>query len=140
MASAVNDELSPYLYYLSPDQLSAEAGYGLLTIAMRTELYRQPLLKQAIERLTPLSSIGDDPAYQRSALLHGCQLARAYLLRRDLEGTVETARVAIGRLAEVQSGRCVASLRELRRSFAQRQRAIVVAEFLPELDAALEGR
>ncbi|TDO66550.1 ribosomal protein S18 acetylase RimI-like enzyme [Kribbella sp. VKM Ac-2571] len=99
--------------------------------------YRQPLLKQAIERLTPLSSIGDDPAYQRSALLHGCQLARAYLLRRDLEGTVETARVALGRLAEVQSGRCVASLRDLRRSLAQRQRATVVAEFLPELDAAL---
>jgi hypothetical protein len=85
LASAVTDELSPYLYYLSPDQLSAEAGWGLLTIAVRTELYRQPLLKQAIERLTPLSTIGDDPAYQRSALLHGCQLARAYLLRRDLE-------------------------------------------------------
>ena len=140
LASAVTDELSPYLYYLSPDQLSAEAGYGLLTIAMRTELYRQPLLKQAVELLMPLSSIGDDPAYQRSALLHGCQLARAHLLRRDLEGTVETARVALGRLAEVQSGRCVASLRELRRSLAQRQRATVVAEFLPELDAALEGR
>lgn len=140
LASATTDELSPYLYYLSPDQLSAEAGYGLLTIAMRTELYRQPLLKQAVELLTPLSSIGDDPAYQRSALLHGCQLARAYLHRRDLEATVDTARVAISRLSEVQSGRCVASLRELRRSLAQRQRATVVADFLPELDAALEGR
>ncbi len=140
LASAAVDELSPYLYYLSPDQLSAEAGYSLLTIAMRTELYRQPLLKQAIELLTPLSSIGDDPAYQRSALLHGCQLARAHLLRRDLDGTVETARIALSRLSEVQSGRCVASLRELRRSLAQRQRATVVADFLPELDAALEGR
>ena len=140
LASAAHDDLAPYLYYLNPNQLSAEAGYGMLTIAMRTELYRQPLLKQAIELLTPLSSIGDDPAYQRSALLHGCQLARAYMLRRDLEGTVETARVALGRLSEVQSGRCVASLRELRRSLAQRQRAAVVADFLPELDAALECR
>ncbi|MFI5708984.1 hypothetical protein [Kribbella sp. NPDC051620] len=30
LASAARDELSSYLYYLSPDQLSAEAGYGLL--------------------------------------------------------------------------------------------------------------
>ncbi|WP_344156071.1 hypothetical protein [Kribbella yunnanensis] len=140
LASAARDELSSYLYYLSPDQLSAEAGYGLLTIAERTDLYQQPLLKQAIELLTPLSSIGDDPAYQRSALLHGCQLARAYMLRRDLDGTVATVRVALARAPEVQSGRCMATLRELRKSLAQRRRATVVADFLPELDAVLEGR
>lgn len=140
LASAATDVLSSYLYYLTPDQLSAEAGYGLLTIAMHTDLYQQPLLKQAIELLTPLSSIGDDPAYQRSALLHGCQLARAYMLRSDLDGTVATARIALARVPEVQSGRCMATLRELRRSLAQRRRATVVADFLPELDAALEGR
>jgi hypothetical protein len=138
LASASGDDTSAYLYYLNPDQLSAEAGHGLLRIAETSDLFRGQLLKQAVELLTPLSTIGDDPDSQRSALLHGCQLARAHMLRRDLDGAVDVTRTALTRLREVQSGRCVASLRELRRDLAQRRRATVVGDFLPELDTALE--
>ena len=137
LSTAEEDETSPYLYYLSPEQLSAEAGHSLVTLAMGAQSSRSALLKDAINLLEPLSSISDTPDSQRSALLHGCALAKAHILRRDLEAAVAVTRVALTRLDEVQSGRCAGILRDLRRTFVQRKQARVVAEFLPDLDQAL---
>ena len=49
LAAASPDDASPYLYYLTPTQLYAEAGHGLLALAQRADLYQQSLLKQAVE-------------------------------------------------------------------------------------------
>lgn len=137
LAQAQQDETASYLYYLNANQLAAEAGHGLVTLAAARDSSRSLILKDAINLLEPLSLIGDAPDSQRSALLHGCELARAHILRRDLEAAVAVTRVALKRLDVVQSGRCVGLLQDLRKAFAQRQQAQVVSDFLPELDHAL---
>lgn len=127
----------PSLYYLSPAQLAAEAGQALVDLAARNEGHARHLLSEAVELLTPLTSTGLREDFQRSALLHGCYLALAYLRRGDLEQTCATNRTALTRLPHVQSGRCRALLSGLRRQLARRKRNLWVADFLPELDAAL---
>jgi len=137
LAAASGTDDVPYLYYLNADQLAAEAGQGLLTLACQAQAFQTRLLKEAVDLLTPLSGIDSRVDYQRSALLHGCYLAEAHLRRRDLEASVEVTRVALTRLAEVRSTRCIVLLTGLRRAFARRRRAAAVAAFLPELDEAL---
>ena len=75
--------------------------------------------------------------YQRSALLHGCYLAEAHLLRGDLKGACAAVRTALPRVPGVQSGRCSALLQRLRRALQQRKRNKSVANVIPELDRAL---
>ena len=138
LAAASGTDDVPYLYYLNADQLAAEAGQSLLTLACQAQAFQTRLLKEAVDLLTPLSGIDARVDYQRSALLHGCYLAEAHLRRRDLEASVEVTRVALTRLAEVRSTRCIVLLTGLRRAFARRRRAAAVAAFLPELDEAAQ--
>ncbi|RJO77670.1 hypothetical protein D5S18_08025 [Nocardia panacis] len=135
--TARRDHTEPYLYYLTPDQLAAEAGYSLVQLARRTEVHRRPLLRQASDLLTPRANLDRDPGYQRSAVLHGCQLAQVHLMLGDLDGVVAAARRATTMLGDVQSGRCVTKLRGLHRDLLQRRRSRVVCEFLPELEHIL---
>ncbi len=130
----------PYLYYLEPDQLIAEAGQGLVTLATQAPVYRNRLLKDAIAQLTPISTASSRPEYPRAALLHSCFLIDAHIGRGDLEGAVAATREAMPRLEQVQSARCLAHLRRIERTFAKRSRATVVADFLPELREALASR
>jgi hypothetical protein len=138
LTSAGADDTTPYLYYLNPDQLAAEAGQSLLTLAATADVFQRRLLGEAIELLTPLASADARVEYQRSALLHGCYLAEAHLRRRELDRAVEVTRVALSRVPGVRSHRCLALLHSLRGAFAQRKRATVVADFLPELEGALD--
>jgi transcriptional regulator with XRE-family HTH domain len=131
-------EVPSYLYYLEPEQLIAEQGQALVMLAERSEIGRERLLREAIELLAPISSSGSRPQYPRSALLHGSFLAKAYFLIGDLDAAVASARDALTRLTEVQSVRGISYLRSLRPQLARRDRAPVVAEFLPEFDAALQ--
>ncbi|WP_143219742.1 hypothetical protein [Actinomadura sp. CNU-125] len=126
-----------YIYYLEPEQLTAEAGQALIVLAERTPVGRKALLREAIELLTPISEIGARPDYPRSALLHGSFLTKAHLMHGDLDAAVHTARAALTRLREVQSIRGITYLRALRPAFARRQRSEVVSDFLPELDSVL---
>lgn len=133
-----------FLYYLAPEQLAAEAGQGLVALAEQTTASRKHFLTRAITTLTSAVAWLADPgdaqpghSYQRSALLHGTFLARAHLMRGDLEPGAAAIRYALGRLDEVQSPRGRAFLRGLRPALARRSRSAPVAELLPEFDRAL---
>jgi hypothetical protein len=124
-----------FLYYLSPMQLAAEAGQGLVVLAERTTVNRKRLLAEGIDLLagavtgmiTP-SRPGVAPLYARSGLLH---------LNGDLPQAVERMRAGLGLLPLVQSPRGRNYLRVLRPALARRARSSLVREFLPEFDEAL---
>jgi hypothetical protein len=126
-----------YLYYLELQQLTAEAGQGLVWLADGTGAFRRSLLREAIELLEPISVIGQRPDYPRSALLHATFLAEAHLHRNDVEHAVDAIRAAMSRLGDVQSPRGKANLRRLRPALARRKRSAAVADLLPELEAVL---
>lgn len=133
-----------YLYYLSPMRLAAEAGQGLVVLAERSATNRTRLLGEGIDLLTDavngmITSPRPDegPPYARSGLLHLTFLARAHLLRGELAEAVEIMRKGLRLLPLVQSPRGRSYLRKLRPALGRRARASVVAEFLPEFDAAL---
>lgn len=133
----------PFLYYLTPDQLAAETGQGLVVLATRTTTNRQRLLAEATAALSGAvpgmaSAVpgGGLPAYPRSALLHTTFLARACLLRGDLDEAVTATRTGLGLLAQVQSPRARSYLRALRPQLARRSRSPLVREFLDEFDEA----
>ncbi len=59
-------EAPPFLYYLAPDQLAAEAGQGLVVLAERTTAHRKRLLNEGIDTLTAaVARLG--PAYRGPA-------------------------------------------------------------------------
>ena len=132
-----------FLYYLTPEQLAAETGQALVVLAERTTASRSRLLSEAVEvaqrrrhrhgRAGPVESA---PAYPRSALLHITFLARACLLRGDLEEAVTSMRTGLGLLAQVQSPRARSYLLGLRPALARRSRSMLVREFLDEFDEA----
>jgi hypothetical protein len=134
-----------FLYYLAPEQLAAEAGQGLVVLAERTSASRDRLLGEAIDTLGPavtgLAAPNESglPAYPRSALLHTTFLARAYLLRGDLDAGVAAIRDGLGLLVQVQSPRGRHYLRALRPVLARRSRSRVVGDFLAEFDEAVSA-
>jgi hypothetical protein len=133
-----------FLYYLSPMQLAAEAGQGLVVLAGRMTANRNRLLGEGIALITDAvagmitpSAPGMAPPYARSGLLHLSFLARAHLLRGDLPQAVTAIRTGLGLLPLVQSPRGRSYVRQLRPMLARRARSGVVGEFLPEFDTAL---
>jgi hypothetical protein len=136
-------EAPPFLYYLAPEQLAAEAGQGLVVLAERTTAHRKRLLNEAIDTLTAAVAGLAPPTgaqqqhYPRSALLHSTFLAKAHLMQGNLEQGVQATRYALDRLGEVQSPRGRMYLRNLRPALARRARSRAVAELLPNFDKAL---
>jgi hypothetical protein len=133
-----------FLYYLSPEQLNAETGQGLVVLAERTTANRSRLLGEGINLLTGAVATmitphrtGGAPPYARSGLLHLTFLARAHLLRGDVPEAVAVMQGGLGLLPLVRSPRGRSYLRGLRPMLARRSRSALVAEFLPEFDAAL---
>jgi hypothetical protein len=118
-----------FLYYLTSEQLTAEAGLALVLLAERTTASRDRLLAAP----DPASGA---PGYPRSALLHATYLARACLLHGDLDQAIAAMRTALGLLAQVQSPRGRSYLQSLRSSLARRSRSSLVREFLDEFDEA----
>jgi hypothetical protein len=132
-----------FLYYLTPDQLTAESGLALVLLAERTTVSRKRLLSEAVDNLdaavTALAapSLADGgPAYPRSALLHTTFLARAHLFGGDLEKAITATRTGLGLLTQVQSPRGRGYLQELRSAMARRSRSTLVRDFLDEFDEA----
>jgi hypothetical protein len=132
-----------FLYYLTPDQLTAEAGLALVLLAERTTASRKRLLSEAAEALsgavTALAAPGPEStaAFPRSALLHATFLARAHLLHGDLEEAITAMRTGLGLLEQVQSPRGRSYLRALRSNIAKRSRSPVVRDLIDEFDEAL---
>jgi hypothetical protein len=136
-------EVPSFLYYLTPDQLAAETGQALVVLAERTTASRARLLSEAaglldgaVAGMAAPSPADGRPAYPRSALLHASFLARARLLRGDVEQTVAVMRTGMGLMAQVQSPRARSYLQALRPALARRSRSGVVREFLSEFDRA----
>lgn len=132
-----------FLYYLTSDQLTAEAGLALVLLAERTTASRDRLLAEAVQALTGAVAAlaAPDPAsgapgYPRSALLHATYLARACLLHGDLDQAVAAVQTALGMLAQVQSPRARGYLQSLRSALARRSRSPIVRELLDEFDEA----
>jgi hypothetical protein len=132
-----------FLYYLTPEQLAAEAGQALVVLAEKTTTSRGRLLSEAVEALSGAvtamaapSPAESAPAYPRSALLHVTFLARGYLLGGDVEEAVTAMRIGLGLLAQVQSPRARSYLLRLRPALARRSRSALVREFLDEFDEA----
>src|SRR5690606_37809507 len=125
LLASAGSEPPAYLYYLEPEQLTAETGQGLVALAERISPYRRTLLDESVELLDPVSRVGARPLYPRSALLHGTFLAKAHLLRGEHPQAVEAAHAAITRLEDVQSLRGIGCLRRLRAIFAQRRSRVV---------------
>lgn len=132
-----------FLYYLTPEQLAAEAGLALVVLAERTAVNRSRLLAEAAEALRGAVAVlaapgpaGGQPTYPRSALLHITFLARACLLRGDLDEAVGAMRTGLGLMAHVQSPRGRAYMRSLRSALSRRSRSPVVRDFLTEFDEA----
>ena len=139
-----HQEAPSFLYYLAPEQLAAESGQGLVVLAERTTASRKRLLTEAIDTLTGAVAGLAEPTgaqqqqqYPRSALLHSTFLAKAHLMRGDLEQGVVATRHALGLLDEVQSPRGRTYLRALLPALARRARSRIVADLLPEFDRAL---
>jgi hypothetical protein len=130
-------KLPSYLYYLEPEQLTAETGQGLVTLAQYIPTYKTMLLGEAIELLSPISHAEARQDYPRSALIHGCFLARAHLAAGGIEAAHAAARDAWTRLEDVRSLRGRAQLLHVREDLARHRRASGGAAFLDELDAAL---
>ncbi|NIL57891.1 hypothetical protein [Salinispora arenicola] len=141
LESGRNPDSTSFLYYLSPMQLAAESGQGLVVLAERTTANRDRLLDEGIDLLadsvasmiTPV----ERPPYARSGLLHLTFLARAHLLRGNLPEAVAVMRTGLELLPQVQSPRGRNYLRRLRPILARRARSSTVADFLPEFDTAL---
>lgn len=131
------DDSGPaFLYYFTGEQLAAESGQALVDLARANPDRKQTLLAEAVELLTPLSTVGLGVDFQRSALLHGCYLAEAHLLRGDLDGACAAIRAALPRVPGVQSGRCTTHLQRLRNALLLRKKNKKVETLISELDRA----
>ncbi|MGI8312144.1 hypothetical protein [Saccharopolyspora hattusasensis] len=111
-----------HLYYYSGAQLDAEIGQALVLLAGKGSARSRRLHGEATAALRPLAASGRDVTHQRSATLHGAYLALAHLARAELEEAAEATVTAGQRLAVVDSGRCHALLRQLRKAFERHRR------------------
>ncbi|MFB7763525.1 hypothetical protein [Streptomyces xiamenensis] len=126
------------LYYLTPQQVDAEAGAALVDLAA-TATRARPLLTEAINLLTPLAEQGPHGGYLRSAVLHGTHLARAHLMARDAESAAQTLGQVAGAVPHVQSIRCRRRLERLRSEAAVQLRGSRRTDALSAVDAALSA-
>ncbi|MFB7896135.1 hypothetical protein ACFC1B_07370 [Streptomyces xiamenensis] len=126
------------LYYLTPQQVEAEAGAALVDLAASTGRTR-PLLTEAIALLAPLAEQGPHGEYLRSAVLHGTHLARAHLMARDAESAAQTLAHVAGAVPHIQSIRCRLRLGHLRADAAARLRGPNRTDALSAVDAALSA-
>ncbi|MFD4943583.1 hypothetical protein ACFWNT_13830 [Streptomyces sp. NPDC058409] len=127
------------LYYLTDHQIAAESGHALVELAVARTAGRRPLLREATGLLSPLVNQGSTVGYQRSAVLHGIHLARTGLLTRDTETTAHTLTAVVEHLQGVESLRCRALLRNVRRSAARPLGSAGRSDVLDTVDRALSG-
>jgi hypothetical protein len=127
------------LYYLTDNQIAAESGHALVELAAARTSGRRTLLREATDLLSPLVNQGSTVGYQRSAVLHGIHLARTGLLTRDIDTTAHTLTAVIEHLQGVESLRCRALLRNVRRRAARPLRSAGRSDVLDTVDQALSG-
>jgi hypothetical protein len=132
-----------WMYYLTPNHLDTQAGYGLIHAAT---LARGPENAATARRLarrgqtllsTGVHDVSLEHGSQRRALFEGAWLAVGYATSGDLERACYTGRAAVARLDRVASSRSTEVLHVLAARLRRRGRNEYVRDFLPDLDSAL---
>jgi hypothetical protein len=132
-----------WMYYLTPNHLDSQAGYAMILagrgqVAAGTGAAGRALLREGETLLrTGAYARGLDLPYQRRALYEGSWLALGYAAHGKLDEACDVARAAMPRLATVSSPRSTGLLTTLAEDLRRRTRHQGVAEFLPDLEAAL---
>lgn len=132
-----------WMYFLTLGHLDTQAGYALIHAATldhpphgdpRQLLRQGRRLLRTGAHAVPLTDTGS----QRRALFEGSWLAVAAAARGDLEQACALGRRALARTDTVQSPRSMDVLRTLADHLRRRTRNDHVADFLPDLTAALD--
>jgi hypothetical protein len=144
LASSRPGNRPPWADFATSRYLQTQAAYSLIQLG-RTQLasgnrvLALQLLTRGEQILAPNFAMPND-AYQRSDVLRSTWLALAYTAHGELEQACATGRIALRRLEQVRSTRCIALLQELRGDLTNgRHLNPAVHDFRPELDAALRG-
>ncbi len=132
-----------WMYYLTANHLDCQAGYSLILAGRRLTGDRagRSLLRKGESLLRtgaynrPLGA----PS-QRRALYEAAWLALGYTAHGKLEESAAVVRTAIPRLEHVRSPRSIALLSTLAKELHRRKRSQVIADVLPDLEAALARR
>ncbi|MFE4512687.1 hypothetical protein ACFRMQ_00610 [Kitasatospora sp. NPDC056783] len=127
----------PSLYYVTPQQINAEAGQALVDLAYHTPGRRSLLLTEAAQLLSPIAAQGTATGYRRSGLLHGIHLVRASIGARDAEATAHWITALAPTLPQVQSIRCRTLLTKVRTAAGRQLRAAGHGDALDVLRTAL---
>ncbi|HWR46586.1 MAG TPA: hypothetical protein VN327_03040 [Pseudonocardiaceae bacterium] len=126
-----------WAYYVSPQFVDNAGGYYQVSLGMACSRNSRRHLDNAVTLLTPQATATPDYPYQRDALLDGTGLALAHLGRGELEQACEIGRIALRRLPQVNSPRCLASLGRLADELRGRKVNPHIREFSTELDCRL---
>ncbi|MGH3833332.1 MAG: hypothetical protein ACRDRS_23345, partial [Pseudonocardiaceae bacterium] len=126
-----------WAYFVSPQMVDAAGGYSQVNLGMAGSRHSRRHLDNAVTLLTPEATATPDYPYQRDALLSGTGLALAHLGRGELEQACEVGRIALGRLPQVNSPLCLASLGRLADELRGRKVNPHIREFSTELDRKL---
>ncbi|WP_133906928.1 hypothetical protein [Actinophytocola oryzae] len=100
--------------YVSPTELDAITGRGLVTLATHLPHQQHTLLTEAEPLLRNRADTDATSVSQRSALRHGVLLALAHTRTGNLDQAAATTRAALNRLDTVASPRILQLLHQLR--------------------------
>ncbi len=132
-----------WMYYLTPTHLDCQAGYSMIRAGRRMvgsgeSAPGRALLRkgESLLRTGAYARPISEPS-QRRALYEGAWLALGYTAHGKLDDACAVAAQALPRLDQVRSPRSVALLATLARELRRRKRNHTVADFLPDLEAAL---
>jgi len=126
-----------WAYYVSPQFADTNGGFYQVSLGMAGSRNSRRHLGNAVTLLTP-SATAPDYWSPRDAILTGTALATAYIGRGELEQACEVGRTALERLPQVNSPRCLASLRCVAGELRTRKANAYVREFSAELDRRLQ--
>ncbi|WP_062012180.1 hypothetical protein [Streptomyces hygroscopicus] len=127
----------PSLYYLTPQQIDAEAGQALVDLAAHLPGRRSPLLREAAGLLAPIAVQGPAAGFRRSGILHGIHLVRASIGARDSEATAHWISALADHIPHVQSIRCRTLLTTVRTRASKQLRAAGRTDALDAINTAL---
>jgi hypothetical protein len=135
------DQTPRWAQYVSPTELDAIAGRGLVNLAQHITGRQQQLLLTTATTLLHNRAQHPTHAYQRSALRHATWLGLAHIRSGNLDQAVTAARSALQNAPQVTSQRCLNLLRELQDNLAPHaHRVPAVRDLLADLNHTLPTR
>jgi hypothetical protein len=132
----------PWMYYLTPGHLDAQAGYALVHAGILAQARDKSAASKLVRRGEKLLRTGAyqvpaDDSSQRRAMFEGAWLANAAAARGNLEQACKLGDTALNRSRAVRSVRSMDVLRRLAERLRRSTRNEYVRDFLPKLETAL---